>query len=174
MRKAISNKFSLSLLYLLLPIPLLNSLRVLQWNAEGLQARKTELLHFISSFPVDHICIQEFNLNLLSSFRIPGFFALRSDGTHSRSGVFSTDVSDASGGVNIFVKQGLSFSELSTSSLSSLEPYSDYVEVNISLNDYSSLSLLMFMLPLFTLLRRIAEPISFLPPSFPPMWKRKR
>ena len=32
----------------------------------------------------------------------------------------------------------------------------------------------MFMLPLFALLRRIAEPISFLSPFFPPMWKRKR
>ena len=32
----------------------------------------------------------------------------------------------------------------------------------------------MFMLPLFVLLRRIAEPISFLSPFFPPMWKRKR
>ena len=119
-----------------------NSLRVLQWNAGGLRARNTELLHFISSHPVDLICIQESNLNLSSSYRIPGFSALRSDGTHSRSGIFSTDVTDASGGIIIFVRQGLSFSELSTSSLSSLDPYSDYVEVNISLNDSSSLSFL--------------------------------
>ena len=46
----------------------------------------------------------------------------------------------SSGGVIIFVRQGLSFSELSTSSLSSLDPYSDYVEVSISVNDSSSLS----------------------------------
>ena len=128
--------------YLLLPLPLPNSLRVLQWNAGGLQARSNELLHFISSHPVDLNCIQESNLNLSSSFRIPGFLALRSDGTHSRSGIFSTDVTDASGAVIIFVKQGLSFSELSTSSLSSLEPYYDYVEVNISLNASFSLSFL--------------------------------
>ena len=32
----------------------------------------------------------------------------------------------------------------------------------------------MFMLPLFALLRRTAEPVSFLPRFFPPMWKRKR
>ena len=115
-------------------------LRVLQWNAGVLQARSPELLHFISSHPVDLICIQESNLNLSSSFRIPGFSALRSDGTHSRSGIFSTDVTDASGCVITFVRQGLSFSELSTSFLSSLDSYSDYVEVNISLNDSSSLS----------------------------------
>ena len=127
-------------LYFLLPLPLPNSLKVLQWNAGGLRARSTRLLHFISSHPVDLICIQESNLNLSSSFRIPGFSALQSDGTHSRSGIFSTDVTDASGGVIIFVRQGLSFSELSISSLSSLDPYSNYVEANISLHDSFSLS----------------------------------
>ena len=54
----------------------------------GLRARSTELLHFISSHSVDLICIQESNLNLSSFFRIPGFSALRSDCSHSRSGIF--------------------------------------------------------------------------------------
>ena len=91
-------------LYLLLPL-LPNSLRFLQWNAGGLQARSTKLVHFISSHPVDLICIQESNLNLFSFFRIPGFSALQSDGTNSRSGIFSTDVTEASGGVIIIVRQ---------------------------------------------------------------------
>ena len=161
-------------LYLLLSLPLPNSLRVLQWNAGGLRARRTKLIHFISSHPVDLIYIQESNLNLSSSFRIPGFSALQSHDTHSRSGIFSTDVTDASGGIIIFVKQGLFFSELSTSSLSSLGPYSDYVEVNISLNGSSPLWFLSVYAPPFILLRRIAEPISFLSSFFSPMWKRKR
>ena len=134
-------------LYLLLSLPLPNSLRAFQWNAGGLQARSTKLLHFIWSHPVDLIYIQESNLNLSSSFQNPGFSALRSHGTHSQSGIFSTDVADASGGVIIFVKQGLSFSELSISSFSSLDPYSDYVEVNISLNNFSSLSFLNVYAP---------------------------
>ena len=75
-------------LYLLLSLPLPNSLRVLQWNAGGLQARSIKLLHFISFHPVVLIYIQESNLNLSSSFQIPGFSALRSHGTHSRSGIF--------------------------------------------------------------------------------------
>ena len=91
-------------LYLLLPLPFLNSLRVLQWNAGGLPPRSTELQHFISSHPVSLICIQESNLNLSSSFRVPGFSARQSDGTHSRSGIFSTDVTDASDGDIIFVR----------------------------------------------------------------------
>ena len=133
--------------YLLLSLSLPNFLRVLQWNAGGLRARSTKLIHFISSHPVDLIYIQESKLNLSSSFRIPGFSALQSHGTHSRSGIFSTDVADASGGVIIFVKQSLFFSELSTSSLSSLGPFSDYVEINISLNDSSSLSFLNVYAP---------------------------
>ena len=119
-----------------------DSLRVLQWNAGGLRARSTESLHFLSSHPVDLICIQESNLYSSSSFRIPGFSALRFDRTHSRSGILSSDTTHARGGVVIFVRQGLSFSELSTSSLSSLDPYSDYVGINISLNNSSSLSFL--------------------------------
>ena len=127
--------------------PLPDSLRVLQWNAGGLRARSTELLHFLSSYPVDLICIQEPNLNSSSSFRIPGFSALRSDRTHSRSNILSPDATHASGGVVIFIRQDLSFSELSTSSLSSLDPHSDYVGVNISLNNSSSVSFLNVYAP---------------------------
>ena len=124
-----------------------DSLRVLQWNAGGLRARSTELLYFLSSHPVDLICIQESNLNSSSSFQIPGFSALHSDCTHSRSGILSPDAMHASGGVVIFVRQGLSFSELSTSSFSLLDPYSDYVGVNISLNNSSSVSFLNVYAP---------------------------
>ena len=42
-----------------------DSLRVLQWNAGGLRARSTELLHFLSSHPVDLIWNKE------SAFRNP-------------------------------------------------------------------------------------------------------
>ena len=112
-------------------------------KCRGLRVRSTELLHFISSHPVDLICIQESNLNSSSSFQIPGFSALRSDHTHSESGILSLDAMHAgSGGVIIFVRQGLFFSELSTSSPLSLDPYSDYLGVNISLNNSSSLSFL--------------------------------
>ena len=93
-----------ALLRLLPPLPP-DSLRVLQWIARGLRARSTELLHFLLSHPVDFICIQECNLSSFSSFRIPGFSALRSDRTHSRSGILAPDATHASGGVVIFVRQ---------------------------------------------------------------------
>ena len=143
-------------LHLLLPLLLPDCLWVFQWNAGGLRARSTELLHFILSHPVDLICIQESNLNSFSSFRIPEFSTLRSNCTRSGSGIFSTNVfsytfsffTHVSGGVNIFVRQSLSFSELFTSFLSSLDPYSDYVGINISLNDSSSVSFLNVYAPL--------------------------
>ena len=114
---------------------------VLQWNAGGLRARSTELLHFLSSHPVDLICIRESNLNSSSSFQIPGFSALRSNCTHSQCGILSPDTTHASGSIIIFVRHGLSLSELSTSSF--------YVGVNISLNNSSSVSFLsVYALPI--------------------------
>ena len=147
-----------------------DSLRVLQWNAGGLRGRSTELLHFLSAHLGDLICIQESNLNSSSSFRIPGFSALRSDCTHSWSVILSPDDTHASGGVVIFVRQGLSFSELSTSSLSWLDPYSDYVGINISLNNFSSLSFLNVYAPLFAPTQRMVEQTPFLPPQISSIW----
>ena len=145
------------LLRLLPPLPP-DSLRVLQWNAGGLRARSTELLHFLLSHFVNLICIQESNLN--SSFRIPGFSALRSDRTHSWSGILSFNTTHANGGV-IFVRQGLSFSKLSTSTLSSLDPYSDYVGITRCLFS-------ICMPPLLAPPQQMAKLTPFLPPSFPP------
>ena len=112
----------LAVLLRLLPLLPPESLRVLQQNAGGLRARSTELFHFLWPHPVELICIQESNFNSCSSFRIPEFFALRSDRTHFRSGILSRDATHASGCVIIFVRQGLSFSELSISSPSSFDP----------------------------------------------------
>ena len=144
------------------PLPS-DSLKVLQWNAGGLRARSTELLYFLLSHTVDLICTQESNLNSFSFFQIPEFSALRSDRTHSRSGILSHDATQACGSVIIFVRQGLSFSALSTSSLSLLDPYSDYVGVNISLNNSSSLSFLNMYAPTIRSSPTDGKAVSFYP-----------
>ena len=133
-------------LYLLLPLPP-DAFRILQWNAGGFRARSTELLHFFSFHPLGLICIQQSNLNSSSSFQISGFHSLGSDCPYSRSGILSPGTTHASGGVIIFVRQSLFFSKRSTSSLSSLDPYSDYIVVNISLSNSSSLSFLNVYAP---------------------------
>ena len=91
---------------------------------------------------MDLICIQESNLISSSSFRISEYSALRSHSTHSSSGIFSPQDPHASGGVIIFVMQGLFFSELFTNPLSLLDSYCDHIGVNISLNNSSSPSFL--------------------------------
>ena len=68
---------------------------------------------------------------------MPEFSGLQSDRTHSCFGILSPDDPHASSGIIIFVWQGLSSSELSTFSLSLLDPYFDHVAVNTSLNNSS-------------------------------------
>ena len=99
-----------------------------------------ELLRLLWGGPKLECYGTEYNLNSSFSFRIPGFSAPRYDCTHSRSGILSPDNTHASGSIIIFVKQDLPFSKLSTSSLSLLDSYSDYVGNNISLNNSSLLS----------------------------------
>ena len=61
------------------------------------------------------------------------------------------------------------------SSLSLLDPYSDYVEVNISLYDFSSLSFLnVYAPPIRSSTRDSRTNFFFFSLFFPPMWKRKR
>ena len=155
--------------YPLLPLPLPNSRRALQWNAWGL--REGALNCYILFRLIPLISFVSRNLTLIYLSLSGSLVSLLCNPMASTPDLvfFPINATDASGCVIIFVRKGLSFSNLSTSSLSSLDPYSDYVEVNISLNDSSLLSFLMFMLPLFALLRRIAEPIFFLPRFFLPM-----
>ena len=122
-------------------------LTVLQWNVGEFRSRSTELLDFISSHPVDLVCVQESNLKSSFSFRNPGYSALRSNRIHSRSNILSLDDPHASGDVVIFIRQSRFFSELSTSPLSSPHPYSNYAGINMLLNNFFSLPFLNVCVP---------------------------
>ena len=142
----------------------------------------------ISSHPVNLICIQESNLNLSSSFPILGFFDLRFDCTNCRSDIVSPDDQHARGGVIIFVRKNLSLSKLSISSLSSLDLYSNYVGINISLNNFSSFSFpniyalpirssltdskTDFLFPPFYFFQKSPHRVEFQLPSLPQRLKR--
>ena len=93
------------------------------------------------------MCIKKAKLNSSFSLRIPRFSDLQTNCTHSRAGILSSETRYASSGIIIFVRQGFSFSKLFNSSFSLLDPYSDYVRVNISLNNFSSLSFLNVYAP---------------------------
>ena len=81
---------------------------------------------------------------------------------------FSHDATHASNDV-IFIRQDLSFPELSTSFLSLLDRYSDNLGVSISLTTPPRRNFLMPMLPLFAPFQQMAELTPFLPPFFPPL-----
>ena len=134
------------LLHPLLPIPLTLS-RFFNGMLKVFEPEALNCFTFFHSIPLTLPIAKKPNLNSSSFFRIPGFSTLRFDRTHSQSGILPQDAMHASGDVIIFFRQGLSFSELSTSSLSLLDPYSDYVGVSISLSNSSSLSFLNVYAP---------------------------
>ena len=120
------------LLYAQLPFAFLDSL---EFFNEMPEVFKSDALNFstLSRF-ILWVLFVSWNPNLNSlPLRIPGFSALQCKCSHSRSGILFPDDPHASGDVIIFIRQVLSFSDLSTSSLSSLEPYSNYAGVNIFL-----------------------------------------
>ena len=85
-------------------------------------------------------------LHFCSSFRIFEYSLLQPDRTHSPCGSLYLDQSHASEAAT-FVKQGLSFSELSTSSISLLEFFAECVAVNILLKNFSFFSFLNIYAP---------------------------
>ena len=141
-------------------------LRVVQWMARGLQARRTVLLYFISSHPVNLICILESNLNSFLFYQIPRFSALQSDYINFQSGILSPDDLHNNGSIVIFVRQVLSF-EFSSLSHFSLDPKSDYLGVNILLNNSSLYFLNIYSPPICSSLMGNRTD-SFTPPFFPP------
>ena len=123
------------LLRLLPPLPPLTLLGFFNAMLEILEPGALNYFTFSRPILSTFSAFRESNLNSSSSFRIPRFSALRSDCTHSRSGILFPDATHASGGGVTFVRQGLSFSTL------------DYVRVNISLNNSSSVSFLYVYAP---------------------------
>ena len=147
-------------LHLLFPLPLL----ICSWFFNGMpKAFETGVLNYHTSYCFIWRILSVFRNPTVThpySFRIPGFYALQLDRTHSRTGILSFNDPHASDGIIIFARQGLSFSELSMFSLSSHGPY---CELFLAL-------FLMYMLLLFAFLRRIAKPTPFSPPEIFLFW----
>ena len=135
----------LYLLLLLFPPP--RSLRALHRNAAGLRASRTNYytLCFLILLTLS-VCKNPILIHLLFSRSLD---SLLCDLIASTPGLaFSCDATYANGGVFIFVRQGQSLSKHSTSSLSSLDSYSDYVGANISLNNFSASFLNVYTHPI--------------------------
>ena len=63
----------------------------MQWNAEGLVKKKTELEHLIKRESIDICCIQETHLKKDKSFKMRGHQCIRTDrgGERKKGGVLT-------------------------------------------------------------------------------------
>ena len=68
-----------------------NFLKIMQWNAEGLVKKKTELEHLLKRESIDICCIQETHLKKDKSFKMRGYQCIRTDrgGERKKEGVLT-------------------------------------------------------------------------------------
>ena len=126
--------------------PSQNNFRILQWSANGIRPRRTELLHFLSHNQYDLIFIQESCLSSDSTFRIPGYRTLQKNRFVTRRGT-TNSTGNLGGGVLILVGNGLSYPSLSTRSLSSLEHSSDYLAIAVKMKGAAPMHLFNVYVP---------------------------
>ena len=146
-----------------------NNLQILQWNANGIRPRRTELLHFLSHNQYDLIFIQESHLSSDSTFRIPGYKTLQKNRFMTRRGT-TNSTGNLGGGVLILVKNDLSYTSLSTQSLSSLDPSSDYLAIAVKIKGAAPIHLFNVYVPPIRSSSSDPRPKSFSPfllPSSP-------
>ena len=149
--------------------PSRNNLRILQWNANGIRPRRTELLHFLSHNQYDLIFIQESHLFSDSTFPISGYKTLQKNRSMTRRGTTNC-TGNLGGGVLILVKTGLSYTSLSTQSLSSLDPSSDYLAIAVKIKGAAPIHLFNVYVPPIRSCSSDSRPKSFSPfllPSSP-------
>ena len=87
------------------------------------------------------------HLSAIKKFQISGYSTLRTDRTFARQGPVSYGSQNTGGGVLAFIHSDLAFSPVSVSSLSSQDPFSDYICVKVLFSNYSPLQFLNLYSP---------------------------
>ena len=149
--------------------PSRNNLRILQWNANGICPRRTKLTHFLSQNQYDFIFVQESHLSSDFTFRIPGYKTLQKNRSMTWKGT-TNSTGNLGDGVLILVKNGLTYISLSTQSLSSLDPSSDYLAITAKIKGASPIHLFNVYVPPIRSSSSNSRPKSFSPfflPSSP-------
>ena len=116
----------------------------------------------------DLIFMQESHLSSDSTFRIPGYKTLQKNRFMTRRGT-TNSTGNLGGGVLILVKNGLSYTSLSTQSLSSLDPSSDYLAIAVKIKGAAPIHLFNVYVPPIRSSSSDSRPKSFSPflPSSP-------
>ena len=124
------------------------NLRILQWNAGGLSpSRRAELITFLSNNQYDLFLLQETHLSATKKFPIPGYSTPRTDRTFARQGPVFSGGHNTGGGVLTLIHSDQAFSPGSVSSLSSKDPYSDYICAIVLFSNHSPLQFFNFYSP---------------------------
>ena len=116
-------------------------------NGGDSPSRRAELIAFLSSNQYDLIRLQETHLSATKKFQIPGYSTLRTDRTFGRQGPVSSGAYNTGGGALTLIHSDLAFSPVSVSSLSSQDPYSDYICVEVLFSNHSPLQFLNLYSP---------------------------
>ena len=104
------------------------NLRILQWNAGGFSpSSRAELIAFLSNNQYDLNLLQQIHLSATKKFQISRYSTLCTDRTFARPGPVSSRGHNTGDGVLTLIQSDLAFSPVSVSSLSSQDPYSDYI-----------------------------------------------
>ena len=90
--------------------------------------------------------MQESHLSFDSTFRIPGYKILQKNRSMTRRGT-TVFTGNLRGGVLILVKNSLTYTSLSTQSLSSLDPNSDYLAITVKIKGASPIHLFNVYVP---------------------------
>ena len=138
--------------------PSRNNLRVLQWNANGIRPHRTKLTHFLSQNQYNLIFVQESHLSSDSTFRIPGYKTLQKEPLYDKKrNTISTE------NLVILVKNGLTYTSLSTQSLSSLDPSSNCLAITVKIKGASPIDLFNVYVPPIRTSSSDSRPKSFSP-----------
>ena len=121
------------------------------------------------SLKISTISSLKSHLSSDSTFRIPGYKTLQKNRSMTRRGT-TISTGNLGGGVLILVKNGLTYTSLSTQSLSSLDPSSDYLAITVKIKGASPIHLFNVYVPHIRSSSSDSRPKSFSPfllPSSP-------
>ena len=118
--------------------------------------------HTFSQNQYNLIFVQESHLSSDSTFHIPGYKTLQKNHSMTRRGT-TISMGNLGGGVFILVKNDLTYTSLSTQSLSSLYPSFDYLAITVKIKGASSTHLFNVYVPPIHSSSSDSHPKSFSP-----------
>ena len=103
---------------------------MVQWNADGINAKKVELMKFLDDYQPDLLLVQETKLKPSDALRIPEYHVLRKDRTRGRRRD-GTDRGADGGGVATLIREGIPYRRLDTAFVAPNDDTTDAIAVQL-------------------------------------------